>query len=98
MLNNDGPHELAAAIGSRLGFIQRQPALIAGLLGQTGLTLESQPAMTARLSAAVAGVGAQPRLTLADGEDKLAGAAVSALLPVQGAAGRLKPALLRDPD
>lgn len=27
----------------RLTRIQRQPALIAGFLGQTGLTLESQP-------------------------------------------------------
>ena len=33
----------AAAVRSRLTRIQRQPALIAGFLGQTGLTLESQP-------------------------------------------------------
>jgi hypothetical protein len=38
-----GLDQLAAAIRSRLARIQRQPALIAGLLGQTGLTLESQP-------------------------------------------------------
>jgi transposase len=35
--------QLAAAIRGRLARIQRQPALIAGLLGQTGLTLESKP-------------------------------------------------------
>jgi transposase len=35
--------QLAAIIGNRLGRIQRQPALITALLGQTGLTLESQP-------------------------------------------------------
>lgn len=33
--------QFAAAIRSRLARIQRQPALIAGLLGQTGLTLET---------------------------------------------------------
>jgi hypothetical protein len=35
--------QLTAAVRSRLTRIQRQPALIAGFLGQTGLTLESQP-------------------------------------------------------
>ena len=35
--------QLAAIIRNRLGRIQRQPALITALLGQTGLTLESQP-------------------------------------------------------
>jgi len=35
--------QLAATIRHRLGRIQRQPALIAALLGQTGLTLESGP-------------------------------------------------------
>jgi len=35
--------QLIAAIRSCLGRIQRQPALIAGFLGQTGLTIESQP-------------------------------------------------------
>jgi putative transposase len=35
--------QLTAAVRSRLTRIQRQPALIAGCLGQTGLTLESQP-------------------------------------------------------
>jgi hypothetical protein len=35
-------------IRSRIARIQRQPALIAGLLGQTGLTLESQPALAPR--------------------------------------------------
>jgi putative transposase len=35
--------QLAATIRRRLGRIQRQPALIAALLGQTGLTLESEP-------------------------------------------------------
>jgi hypothetical protein len=38
-----GLGNLAAAIRHRLARIQRQPALIAGFLGQTGLTLESQP-------------------------------------------------------
>jgi hypothetical protein len=40
--------QLIAAIRSCLGRIQRQPALIAGFLGQTGLTLESQPPVAAR--------------------------------------------------
>ena len=35
--------QLAATIRHRLGRIQRQPALIAALPGQTGLTLESEP-------------------------------------------------------
>jgi transposase len=35
--------QLAAIIRNRLGRIQRQPALVTALLGQTGLTLESQP-------------------------------------------------------
>lgn len=35
--------QLAGTMRKRLARIQRQPALIAGLLGQTGLTLESQP-------------------------------------------------------
>ena len=35
--------QLSAAIRSPLRRIQRQPALIAGFLRQTGLTLESQP-------------------------------------------------------
>lgn len=35
--------QLAATIRHRLGRIQRQPALIAALLRQTGLTLESEP-------------------------------------------------------
>jgi hypothetical protein len=35
--------QLTAAIRSRLSRIQRQPGLIAAFLGQTGLTLESQP-------------------------------------------------------
>ncbi len=35
--------ELAAVVRRRLGRIQRQPVLIAGFLGQTGLTLESPP-------------------------------------------------------
>jgi putative transposase len=35
--------QLAAAIRHRLSRIQRQPALISGLLGQTGLSLEPQP-------------------------------------------------------
>lgn len=35
--------QLTAAIRSRLSRIQRQPCLIAAFLGQTGLTLESQP-------------------------------------------------------
>jgi hypothetical protein len=39
--------QLAAIIRNRLGRIQRQPALITALLGQTGLALESQPPCTA---------------------------------------------------
>ena len=35
--------QLTATIRRRLARIQRQPALIAGFLGQTGLTLEPQP-------------------------------------------------------
>src|SRR6202034_1623246 len=35
--------QLAATIRHRLGRIQRQPALIAALLGRTGLALESEP-------------------------------------------------------
>jgi hypothetical protein len=35
--------QLAATIRNRLGRIQRQPGLITGFLGQTGLTLESEP-------------------------------------------------------
>jgi putative transposase len=35
--------QLTATIRRRLARIQRKPALIAGFLGQTGLTLESQP-------------------------------------------------------
>ncbi len=35
--------QLAATIRNRLCRIQRQPALIKALLGQTGRTLESQP-------------------------------------------------------
>ncbi len=35
--------QLTTAVRQRLGRIQRQPALIGGFLGQTGLTLESQP-------------------------------------------------------
>jgi hypothetical protein len=35
--------QLAEAVRSRLRCIQRQPGLINGLLGQTGLTLESEP-------------------------------------------------------
>ena len=35
--------QLAVTIRHRLGRIQRQPALITAFLGQTGLTLESQP-------------------------------------------------------
>jgi len=34
---------LAATVRNRLRRIQRQPGLIAGFLGQTGLTLESEP-------------------------------------------------------
>ena len=36
--------QLAAAVRNRLRRIQRQPGLITALLGQTGLTLGSQPA------------------------------------------------------
>lgn len=35
--------QLTAVVRSRLTRIQRQPALIAGFLGQAGLTLESTP-------------------------------------------------------
>jgi hypothetical protein len=35
--------QLAAAVRSRLARIQRQPRLIAGFLGQTGLALEPGP-------------------------------------------------------
>jgi putative transposase len=35
--------QLAGMMRQRLARIQRQPALIAGFLGQTGLTLESRP-------------------------------------------------------
>jgi hypothetical protein len=34
---------LAGTMRKRLARIRRQPALIAGFFGQTGLTLESQP-------------------------------------------------------
>lgn len=37
------PDQLAAAIRGRLCRIQRQPGLITAFLGQTGLTLESEP-------------------------------------------------------
>jgi DDE superfamily endonuclease len=42
-LNARSPDDLAAVMRSRLSRIQRRPALINGLLGQTGLTLEPQP-------------------------------------------------------
>jgi hypothetical protein len=35
--------QLAAAMRHQLDRIQRQPVLITGFLGQTGLTLESEP-------------------------------------------------------
>ena len=35
--------QLAAAMRHQLDRIQRQPALITGFLGQTGLTLDPQP-------------------------------------------------------
>jgi hypothetical protein len=35
--------QLADTVRSRLQHIQRQPDLITGLLGQTGLTLECEP-------------------------------------------------------
>jgi hypothetical protein len=35
--------QLAAAMRHQLDRIQRQPSLIAGFLGQTGLTLETKP-------------------------------------------------------
>jgi hypothetical protein len=35
--------QLAAAVRSRLARIQRQPLLIAGFLGQTGLALKPWP-------------------------------------------------------
>jgi len=35
--------QLAAAMRNQLDRIQRRPALIAGFLGQTGLTLETEP-------------------------------------------------------
>ena len=35
--------QLAATVRNRLRRIQRQPGLITGFLGQTGLTLESGP-------------------------------------------------------
>ena len=39
----DGLDQLAETIRSRLQHIQRQPGLITGFLGQTGLTLECEP-------------------------------------------------------
>ena len=35
--------QLAAAMRHQLDRIQRQPALVTGFLGQTGLTLETEP-------------------------------------------------------
>jgi len=45
--------QLAAAMRHQLDRIQRRPALITGLLGQTGLTLDSQPPVDPDLSRSV---------------------------------------------
>ena len=44
LLRNPGTtDQLAAAMWHQLDRIQRRPTLIAGFLGQTGLTLQPQP-------------------------------------------------------
>lgn len=61
-LSATSPGQLAAAIRSRPGRIQRQPALIAGLLGQARAHAGIPAAVAARLQATEAGKRREPEL------------------------------------